>query len=233
MVTSEVAEKGTAVRPKRSGFVVAGFVILLVTAFLGAAVELDVIDQSRTGIPGRVWALTALAGLTFLLIGFFHALTTPGVKGAFGAFFGLVACGIAGYTLMPIRPAPDPVPQQTPFIQIHLGEYERIPENTRFEEDFLRSEARRAWIREVAGYEGDFPKLFRLRRLTPSKVAFETDERWYEKGQPRSSMIAQAVQHAVASSYYGLGRRFVLPAADETFREHLEQNPPPGVLPNR
>jgi hypothetical protein len=230
MVTSEVAERDPVQRPKRSGFVTAGFVTLLVTMFLGAAVLLDLIE---TGISMRYWALAALAGVTFLLIGFFHAITTPGVKGAFGAFLGLVACGIAGFAMMPVSSTPDPVPPPRPFVQIHLGEYERIPENTRFEEDFLRSEARRAWIKEVSGYEGDLPHLFRLRRLTPSKVAFETGEAWYENGEPHSSMIAQAVQHAVASSYYGLGRRFVLPSADEKFREHLEKNPPPGVLPNR
>ncbi|MHC4340680.1 MAG: hypothetical protein ACYSX0_10785, partial [Planctomycetota bacterium] len=229
MVTSEVAEGGTVARPKRSGFIVAGFVILLVTMFVAAAAELDLV---QTGIVGRFWALTALAGVTFLLIGLFHALMTPGVKGAFGAFLGLVACGVAGYALMPVSATPHPAPTPA-FIQIHLGEYERIPENTRFEEDFLRSEARRAWIKEVVGYEGDLPNLFRLRRVTPSAVAFETDESWFENGEPYSSRIAQAVQHAVASSYYGLGKRSSLPGTYGSFQTHLKENPPPGVLPNR
>ena len=144
-----------------------------------------------------------------------------------------MACGIAGYTLMPVSSTPDVPSPRTSIVQFKLGEYERIPENTRFEQDFLRSEARRAWIKEVSGYEGDLPDLFRLRRTAPAKVEFEIDGRWYENAQPHSAMIVQAVQHAVASSYYGLGRRFVLPAADEKFREHLDKNPPPGVLPNR
>jgi predicted Ser/Thr protein kinase len=221
MVTSEVDERP---RPaKMSGFVKAGFTLLLVSLFI-----LAISQFIETGIEADYLAVPALVGVCFLVIGFFHALMTPGVRGALAAFFGLFLCGAAGGVLLMAAPAA----VETRPVEFTLGRYERAPDDGNYEREFLESDARLEWIREVTGFEGQVRGKVHVIRSGPDRVRLVADREWYEVNQPQSQRVVQAIQYALESGYWSL-KRYRLPVWDREFEERLEGTPPPGVLPNR
>jgi len=220
IVTSEVVDKKHA-RPRTSGWVRAGIWTLLGSALLAGL--------ATAGAPGvAVWlAVPAVVGAGLLVVGFFHSLVTPGVRGALAAFivlfvFVIVAAVVALIGLMPRvaearRSSMSNMARAQRPTEIYVGGYRSPMPRSNFERGFLTA-ARREWVRKVAGYH---EKLSLKRRGKSVSVLVHGAT----LPAPR---VARAVQEMLALE---LGHRFrrsrIGTIADVEFARRIAGNPPP------
>jgi hypothetical protein len=100
MVTSEVVDKRDVrvVESRFSGFVSAGLAVAILTGLAWAT--FGVLGEAGRALPWRWIAIPGLMSAMLLVIGFFHSLVTPRVKGALVAFVVLLFTVVAGLVLM-------------------------------------------------------------------------------------------------------------------------------------
>jgi len=224
IVTSEVVD-GKRARPRTSGWVRAGLWTLLGSALLAGI-------AAATGAPILVvWlAIPAVMGAVLLVVGFFHSLVTPGVRGALVAFLALFLFAVVAGVLVLVGLAPRVAessrgPVSIPFATshaqatwMHVGGYGTPPAQD-FETSFL-TDARREWVRQVTGYRGKLS----LRRLGNS-VSVLVHGR---KATRSAQRVAHAVQEMLVRE---LGDRFRGSRTDRfsdvRFARRIAENPPP------
>jgi hypothetical protein len=228
IVTSEVID-GRRARPRTSRWVRAGLWTLLGSTLLA-------------GLAGAVapilvlWlAVPAVVGAGLLVVGFFHSLVTPGVRGALAAFvalfiFAVVAVVVAWIGFTTHVAATGWGPMSTPFAIPHahasparatwltLGAY-GTPPSQEFETSFL-TDARRDWVRQVTGYGR---KLSLRRRGKSVSVLIHNG---------KTTQSAHRVAHAVREMLEReLGNRFRSSRhsrfPDAAFARRIAANPPP------
>ena len=221
IVTSEVVDKKHA-RPRTSRWVHAGIWTLLGCAVLAGL--------AAAGAPGVVpWlAVPAVVGAGLLVVGFFHSLVTPGVRGALAAFivlfvFAIVAAVVAlvGLTTRVAESRRAFMSTRASHAQatwMHVGGY-RTPPAADYEASFLTDE-RREWVRQVTGYRG----RLNLRRRGNSVSLLVHGARTKRYAQ----RIVGAVQEMFARE---LGHRFqregIGTVTDVGFARRIAENPPP------
>ena len=229
IVTSEVID-GRRARPRTSRWVRAGLWTLLGSALLAG------ITASTGAAIVVVWlAVPAVVGAGLLVVGFFHSLLTPGVRGALLAFLALllfaVVAGVlalvgltthlagTGWGTMSIPSAPShghASPARATWM--HVGGC-GTPPQWDFETSFLTA-ARREWVRQVTGYRGKLS----LRRIGQSVSVRVHDG----KATRFAQRVARAVQEMLARE---LGDRFQGSRTgsfpDAAFARRIAENPPP------
>jgi hypothetical protein len=226
IVTSEVVDrKRRPAQPRTSRWVRVGLWTMLgcvVLAGLAAAISPVLV----------LWlAVPALAGAGLLVVGFFHSLVTPGVRGALAAFvaliiFAVVAGVVALIGLMPrvaeARRGPMSITVPHPphsTTAYRVGKY-TLPPPRNFEARFLTNE-RIGWVRKVTGYPGRV-KLYRR----GEDIFLET------YGTTMSNRLSFKVCNAVQNLLEReLPARFqrggIHKISDPAFMRLLAENPPP------
>jgi hypothetical protein len=227
MVTSQV-EPAPAPKPKPhlSPFTKAGLLIIGLS-FLAGGLSIaadEVIDMDDVGVVPLV------IGGVFLSIGFLHAIFSPKAKGAFFALFAIGAA-VAGGVLyeehyaQPIKRARwEARRAESQVAKIQIGAYRKLPDR-RYEYEFMRDNARTAWLQVATLYPGRFAQevhLFREGNLLVVRVPAR-----YMHNTLLMNDIAHAVTLCVRED---LGDDF-LPLENYTVTRRISQyvskNPPP------
>jgi len=237
MVTSDVIQP---LEPeprveRRSGFVTAGLALfgLFIAAFVVVAVtDVELPVSSLLGL-----GMGVAVSFMLLLIGFFHALLTPRVRGALAAFFGMFLVFIAGGVAVLFAGSvdPDEIPDDYrsyvrkgrdaihgPIYSVPLGRYVVEPP-AKFEDDLLASGERLAWLRDVTGVRALDLELRRegaaLRLDVPRSDYYDTPE--------NTAKLALALQCMVSAAWEGFASEEISIRVPVGFDLRLVENPPP------
>ncbi|MHC4136203.1 MAG: protein kinase domain-containing protein [Planctomycetota bacterium] len=229
IVTSEVVDRRRHAQPRTSRWVSAGLWTLLGCALLA-------------GLAGAVapvlvlWlAVPALVGAGLLVVGFFHSLVTPGVRGALAAFvalivFAVVAAVVAlvGLTtrVAELRRGPMSITAPHPPISTTSSEYRvgkyTFPPPRNFEARFLTKQ-RIEWVRKVTGYPGKL-KLVRRAEVVSLRMYGAAMSKRTWPGLKVCNVVQDLLERELPDRFRRDG---VFRISDPEFARLLAENPPP------